>query len=108
MPMGTKLGRVVTYHEGIPPIKSRDPLITWSCEITRQTKTIINSTTRLAVGSYQKRHMNVLSLLATKLGRTVTYLNSFLPIKSHDSFITWSYEITRQTKTITSPLLRYP
>ena len=67
MPMGTKLDRVVTYHEGIPPIKSRDPLITWSCEITRQTKTITNSTTRLAVGSYQKRHMNVLSRGLAKL-----------------------------------------
>ena len=27
-PMATKLGRVVTYHEGIPPITSHYPLIT--------------------------------------------------------------------------------
>ena len=27
MPMATKLGMVVTYHEGLPPIKSHYPLI---------------------------------------------------------------------------------
>ena len=26
--------QVVTYHEGLPPIKSDDPLITWFCKIT--------------------------------------------------------------------------
>ena len=26
MPMATKLGRVVTYHEELPSIKSHDPL----------------------------------------------------------------------------------
>ena len=34
MPMATKLGREVTYREGLPPIKSNDRLISWSCEIT--------------------------------------------------------------------------
>ena len=34
MPMATKLGRVVAYHEELPPVKSHDFLITWSCEIT--------------------------------------------------------------------------
>ena len=38
MPMANKLGRVVTYHEGLPPIKPDDPLFTWSCEFTWQTK----------------------------------------------------------------------
>ena len=33
MPIATKLARVLTYYEGIPPIKSDDPLITWSCEV---------------------------------------------------------------------------
>ena len=28
MPMATKLGKVVTYHEWLPPIKSHDSLIT--------------------------------------------------------------------------------
>ena len=33
MPMATKPDRVVTYYEGLPPLKSHDPLITWSCKI---------------------------------------------------------------------------
>ena len=41
MPMATKLDRVVNYHEEFLPIKSHDPLITWSSVITWQTKTII-------------------------------------------------------------------
>ena len=32
MLVATKLGRVVTYHEGLPPIESQDPLITWPYE----------------------------------------------------------------------------
>ena len=38
--MVTKLGRVVTYHKGLPPIKSNDLLIWWSCKITSQTKNV--------------------------------------------------------------------
>ena len=30
MPIATKIDRMVTY-EGLPLIKSHDPLITWSC-----------------------------------------------------------------------------
>ena len=41
MPMPTKLGRVVTYNEELPPIKSHDPLNTWPYKITWQTKFII-------------------------------------------------------------------
>ena len=41
MPMATKLGSLVTFHEGLPPIKSHDFLITWSCRITRHTELII-------------------------------------------------------------------
>ena len=37
----TKLGKVVTYYEGPPSAKSYDPLITWSSEITSQTKSSI-------------------------------------------------------------------
>ena len=36
LPPRTKLGRVMTYHEGLPPIKSHEPLITWLSGITRQ------------------------------------------------------------------------
>ena len=30
--MATKPGKVVTYNEDLPPIKSHDPLITWSSD----------------------------------------------------------------------------
>ena len=42
MPLATKLDRMVTYLDGLLPIKVPDPLITWSCEIIRQTGTIIS------------------------------------------------------------------
>ena len=34
MPMATKLGRMLTYLDELLLIKSHDPLIKWSCEIT--------------------------------------------------------------------------
>ena len=34
MRMAIEPGRVVTYHEGRPPITSHEPLNTWSCEVT--------------------------------------------------------------------------
>ena len=37
-----KLGRMVAYLDRLHPIKSNDPLITWSCKITWQTKIIIS------------------------------------------------------------------
>ena len=42
--------------------------------------------------------------MATKLDRMVTYLEGFLPIKSHDPLITWPCKITWQAKTSTSLL----
>ena len=44
MPMArmARLDRMATHFEEFLPIKSRDILITRSCEITRQTKTIIS------------------------------------------------------------------
>ena len=38
----TKLGSMVTYLKTLPSIKSRESLITWSCEIMWQTETIIS------------------------------------------------------------------
>ena len=32
--------------------------------------------------------------LATERGRVIIYLEGVLPIKSHDSLIMWSFEIT--------------
>ena len=42
VPMATKLGRMVA-DDGLLPIKSHDALITGSCEITTQAKTIMSS-----------------------------------------------------------------
>ena len=49
MPMTTKLGRVVTYHDRYLPIKLHKPLITWSYDITGPTKII--STTRVPMAA---------------------------------------------------------
>ena len=53
-----------------------------------------------------KNHFMFTSIvpLATKLGTMITYLDRFPPLKSHDSLITWSDEITWKTKTIISPI----
>ena len=37
---GHQSGMVVTNHEGLPPIMWHDPLITWSCKIKWQSKSI--------------------------------------------------------------------
>ena len=42
MPMATKLVRLVTYHEGLPPIKSNDTWTMRFCEIAWQTKNVIS------------------------------------------------------------------
>ena len=34
MSMATKLGRMITYLDGLPPIKPDYVLITWPCKIT--------------------------------------------------------------------------
>ena len=36
--MATELGRAVTYHERLLPIKPHDPLVKLSCKIMRQIK----------------------------------------------------------------------
>ena len=83
--MATNLGRVVSHHEGFQPIKSRDPLITWSFKTTWQAKNNI-STTRVTV--------------TAKLGRILTYIDGLLPTESQDPFVTWSCKVMWQTKTI--------
>ena len=40
--------------------------------------------------------------MPTKLGRVVAYFDGLLPKKSHDSFISWSWEVMWQTKTVMS------
>ena len=65
--MSTKLGRILTYLDGLLAIKTNDPLIMWSCEMTWQTKAIISQNTTVYV--------------ATKLGRMMTYLKQLPPTK---------------------------
>ena len=73
--MVTRPGRMVTYLEGLLTIKSFHCLII-GLQGQGLNKNNYISTTRV--------------FMATKLGRMITYL---LPINSHDSLITWSYEI---------------
>ena len=42
--------------------------------------------------------------MATELGSIVTYFKGLLPFKLQDSYVTWSFGITWQTKIIISPL----
>ena len=67
-----KVGGMVTYLERFLDIKSHDPLIMWSSEITRKTKAIIF---QLPVS------------ITTTPGRMVTYLQGLLAIKSHGHLI---------------------
>ena len=66
MPTITKLGRLVTYYEEFPPLKSNDPLTTWPCEVTVSTSP---------------------KPKATKRSKVVTYRQELSPIKSHDPLI---------------------
>ena len=43
--MVTRLGRMITYLDGLLPIKAHDPLIKWFCKIMRLTKTIVSRIT---------------------------------------------------------------
>ena len=81
MLMVTKLDRMVTYHEGLLHINSNDALITWSCKITWQTKTII---------SPQRR-----CLWPPALEGWLLNLDGLQPIKSLDPLITWFFRRSR-------------
>ena len=81
-PMATKLGRMVTYLEGLLPIKSHDTLTSWIL-----------------------RDHNIFTItvpIATNRGRILTYLEGLAPRKLLDPLVTWSCNITWQTKTIIS------
>ena len=118
--MHIKLGRVVTYYKGVAPIKSYDSLITWSFQITLQTRTIIYPLQQclwplnlagwwLNMKSFHRDHMTnwnhyILSVTlpsTTKLDRVVKLLfKEPIFMQSYDPSITWSCEITCQTKTL--------
>ena len=80
--MATKLGRTVTYFQGLQTIEDFNALITSSCKVYLHYVPLYLhyiSTTRLPI--------------ATKLRGIITYLDGLLPIKSHDPLITLSCEI---------------
>ena len=85
--MTTKLGRIVTFFEGHLPIELLNPLITWSCRITWQTKRTMTMP------------------MVTKFGLLVTYPKGLLSIKWEDPVITWSCKVTWENKTMISSLL---
>ena len=83
MPMITKLGRVMTYLEGLPTIKSHVLYKAFDHVVLRDHVTYGNHykpTTRVAI--------------ATKLCRTVICFEGRQTIKSHDRFITRYCETT--------------
>ena len=85
--MATKLGRKVIHHDRLLPINFHDPPITWSCEITWNTKTIISPL------SQWLRPRNLVGWWLILKGSN-----------SHNVLITWSCKVTWQTKIIRSLL----
>ena len=88
MPIATKLGRVATYCEGLPPIKSYGTLTTW---------VFLRSCDKL-----KALDLHYHNSVATKLGRMVTFLEGLVQIKSHYPLITWLCEIMWQIKNIST------
>ena len=90
MPIAPKLGRMITYLDGRPPIKSNESLITWFFYIVLKTKSIM-SAPRLYLwpqnmaswwltlrGSHPDSHMTFLSSsLARWRGKLKTYLSQY-------------------------------
>ena len=85
VPLATKLCKMMTYLERLPPIKH---MTLWPCGLATS-------------WGKQKHYISTTRMLtANTHGRIVIFLNGFLPIKSHEPLITWSWEITWQTKNI--------
>ena len=78
--MATKPCKVLTYDEGLPPIESHDPLITWSSEIKLNYKL--------------KPYLFYHSLYGHNMWQDSGLLAWLVAIKSHECLITWSCEIT--------------
>ena len=86
--------RLTVRDDGVPSIKSHDPFIEFSCEITWQTKVIIYPLPQC---------------LWLPLSSMVTDTEGLVTIKSPNALIRWSCKVTRQTKIISSlPLCLWP
>ena len=70
MLMATKIGRTVAYFESLLTIKSFYTLITWSHD------------------KHKSLYIPNKSAYGYKIGRMITELNEFLPVKSHHPLIT--------------------
>ena len=133
--MIAKLGRVVAYHKGLPPIKSHDPLTMWSFEITWQIKNMsplegayrqqtwqdyswlwwpaahkvawcVDAVLQYHLTNWNRYIVNNTVPMTNTFGKMVTYNEELILIKSHNALITLPWKIRWQTKIITSPLLR--
>ena len=112
--MITKVGRMVTYLQWHLPMKSRDHIITWFCEITWKTKIIMHPLPQYLtiksgrVGYTVKSHGPLITwsckvmwniylyyhnAMATRLGEVVTYYEKHLSLKSNNPSNTWSREV---------------
>ena len=123
VPMVTKFGSMVTCLDGFLPIKSKDPLSILFSTVIVAIFTILSRTVTSPEGPISISHINVCHVvlpdhmtnenhcisitrvvMASKLVKMVNYPDGLLSIKPHEPLITWSCEITRQTKTIISSL----
>ena len=80
MSMATNLCKMVTYLDGLQPIKSNDFFITG----------LARSRDKLKLS-----HLHNTGPMATKLGWIMTYLEELLTIKSFNPLIMWSFKIMR-------------
>ena len=133
MLFASKLRRMITYQEGLPPIKSQHPLFMWSSEIVWQTKTIIaplpqclrpqtwlddnlpwgpsiHKVTCPINYIFLLDHMRNVRCISfnlihkvIKLGRVVTYNEELQLIKSHNFPIRQLFEVTWQIEYFISP-----
>ena len=98
---GNLPGRIPTRMVGMAV--GLDLARSWFCEISWQTKTIISPFPQCLwlpnlVGWWHARVPT-----GFKDGWIMTYLDKFLPKKSHDPLITWSCKVTWERKAIISP-----
>ena len=114
--MASKIGRVVTYHEGFPPIKSHDGLkrsfgklkplhhqydSAYGPKVDGMV-TIMKESTHKVTQNFG--HVVLTLNIDTKLDRMVTYHERPPAVKAYYPLITWFYNITWETITTISPL----
>ena len=92
MHMSTTFGRILSFLEGILPIKSYYPSIAWSSCMTHYFHYISISTEQSMVTRYDKE--------------ITTHCKEIQLVKLHGTLIWWSCEITRKMKNVKSPLIR--